>query len=205
MTEIEKLLEEIRKHKPWLEAPDVWATEAKYWTWLRGELRRMWTHYPPRNKLKMSLRRRVPMLDSEGVQLVAKTGKNRGKPRTRFELDCTICKESFPQAQIELDHIVGAGKCSNGIQACTFLFKLLCPVEHMRPVCKPCHRIHTYAERWGLTFEEARTKKRIIELTKKKVDIQKRELLSYGYTEEQVANKVKRDACYTKLVQEGKL
>lgn len=202
---VEQLLKEIENHRPWIEAPEIWPTEAKYFSWLRGEMRRMWTHYPPRNKLKMSLRKRVPKLDDNGNVVYGKSGKNKGKPILRYELPCSMCGGSFPQAQVEMDHIKGAGKCNNGLEACVFLFRLLCPVEDMRAVCKPCHKTHTYAERWGLTFEEAATKKKIIELTKIKVDKQKKQLLSFGYTDFEVRNKAVREEAYTELVAKGKL
>lgn len=199
--DIERFLEHAYEHRPYEEYPEYWKTEAAYWAWLRGRLRQLWQKWPPRNALKMSKRVKAPVLDEYGNQVRYKTGRRKGQLKTRFELPCENCGGVFPQAQVEADHIETAGSCSNAVEAATFLYRLLVSAEKLRLICKPCHKIITYAERMGISFEEAKKKKLIIELLKKSVDFQKQELLGYGFKENEITNKKRREAVYTSLVE----
>lgn len=202
--QVAQLLREIGKHKPWLEAPDVWKTESAYWTWIRGELRRVWTDYPVRNIYKTSLTTMIPDLDDDGVHKVYKSGKKKGELRYRSNIDCSMCGKGLVKSAIEMDHTEPAGGCKNGLEACIFLFRLLCPVEHMRPVCKPCHKIHTYAERMGITFDEAVIEKRVIEFGKRPTSIQKQILIDAPIIvlENDISNAKKRKDIYRRVLNE---
>ena len=203
--QLDTFLEHAEDHTPWVEYTQHWKNESAYFTWLRGQLRRMWQHWPPRNELKASKRVKVKVLDANGKQKLYKSGKKKGKPVTRYELPCSSCGEMHSQANVEADHLEPAGSCSNSVEACTFMYRLLVSADKLRLVCKPCHKIITYAEKMNISFEEAKFKKEIIEIMKKKVDKQKEELLGYGFTESEVKNKELRTIAYTKLLKEGDL
>jgi ribosomal protein L44E len=202
---IQAFLKEASSHKPYEEYREHWRTESEYWAWLRGELRRLWQHWKPRNKLKMDRRVKVTVLDSRGVPKKYKTGKRVGELVTRYEIQCEICNEFHMQSNIEADHVEPSGACTNAVEAATFLYRLLVSSDKLRLVCKECHKIHTYAERYGISFEESAKKKRIIELTKIPVDKQREILLSFGFKSLDIVNKSKREACYKQLIEEGKL
>lgn len=161
-----KLLSEIAHHKPWEYAPEVWANDVAYWTWLRGKLRQLWCDYPVRNILKESLTTYTPILNKDGSVARFKTGKKKGKIRYASAIPCSLCGNTFSKTSIEMDHLDSAGSCKDGLDACIFLFRLLCPPDRMRPVCKPCHKIHTYSEARGIPFEEAVLEKKVIAFSK---------------------------------------
>ncbi len=203
--EIDRFIAHANEHKPWKEYPDIWKSESAYWTWIRGRLRQLWTRWIPRNKLKMASRKKVKVLDGKGKPIRYKTGKNKGKIKTRYEIKCQVCKGMFPQSQVEADHIEPSGKCSNAVEACTFLYRLLVSSDKLRMVCKTCHKIITYADKMGITFEESKAKKVVIELMKKSVAKQKSELRKHGFAEGEIKNKAAREACYVKLVKNGEI
>ena len=75
--------------------------------------------------------------------------------------------------------------------------------EDMRPVCNPCHKIHTYSQRENISFEEARVKKAYIAWDNThKVAQQKDILIKLGASEEEVKNKASREKAYYKYMNE---
>lgn len=198
--DVANLLEVTKDHAPWLEAPDIWPTEAKYFMWLRGELRRLWTHYPVRNQFKESLVTYKPVMDKKtGKQSLFKSGKKKGKKRWKSEINCSLCHKTFSKSAIEMDHLESAGSCSTHIEAAVFLHKLLCPATLMRPVCKICHKTHTYAEKHGLSMEEAKRTKAVILWQKENNALQqKEELLGCGFSEAEIKTGALRRASYLK-------
>ena len=146
----------------------------------------------------------------------------------RWEIQCENCKVVFSQAEIEVDHIEPAGKCTDAISACTYLFRLLIDQNNMRVVCKGCHAIFTHMEKKGVGWDEAVILKKLIRVQKKEVvgykvvkkrgaksgkkvrtvklinktvDEQQKELLLFGYTKENLSNKSKREAAYLILIE----
>lgn len=202
--DIEVFLKEARKHKPYEMYSEHWKTEAAYFTWIRGRLRQLWQKWPPRNELKKEKRVRAPVLGEDGNQIVYKTGKKKGRLKYRWELPCEQCGGVYPQSQVEADHLEPAGACTNAVQVGTFLYRLLVSKDKLRLLCKPCHKIITYSERMGISFEDARRAKIVIEFTdtkKNSVVKQKEELIGYGFTEDEISNATKRKAAYAEIVQ----
>jgi len=209
--QIETFIETAEGHSPWVKYPLHWKSEAAYWAWLRGNLRRMWLRWPPRIELKKEKRVSVKVYELKGTRRILKrykTGKRKGKPVTRYEVECEQCKKTFAQNKVEADHIEPAGSCNNAVEAVTFLYRLLCDKENLRMVCKGCHGIITYAEKMNITFEEAEVEKRVIQLTKtsvNSVDKQKKQLLKYGCSEGDVKNAASRKKTYRMLIKRGKI
>jgi hypothetical protein len=72
----------------------------------------------------------------------------------------------FAASHLEVDHIEMAGACNSWDTAQVFLYKLLDCNDNWVLACKPCHKTKSYAERMGMTFEEAALEKKVIEFCK---------------------------------------
>lgn len=175
-------------------------TKTKWMTWIRGMLRRGWSKYPVAKEYKSSKQRIVPILDENGNQLYYKSGKKKGKPRTRYEAECECCGETFPAHKLQVDHIVSAGSFVELEDIAPYLTRLFCGKDNLQLLCVPCHEIKTHCDRYNLTWEEAVVSKKIIEKCKQKVATQKAELLKAGFKEEDISNAEKRRECYRKML-----
>lgn len=194
---IKQLLKEIEHHRPWEWEGSIWKTESQYWSWVRGTFRSIWSRkWVFKNKYLQDHTFQAPVLDGNGNQKYYKTGKKKGKPVTRKHFTCEVTGELHPATNANIDHVSPAGSLTNGLEACIFLFRLLTSSDNMRLISKEAHAIITHMERTGLSWEEASIDKQVIDKLKQKVDDQKYELLSYGFTEENISNKDKRKSCY---------
>ena len=161
---------------PW-ETPEgkvVWKTEAQYWNWVRGALRRLWADYPLRKVWKKNSLR--PLTQEE---------KASGKfhPSTKNVGDCVFCKEVMAGSKLECDHIVESEGCTDRRTAEKFLWHCGGQTStNFQLVCKPCHKIKSYAESKGISFEDARLEKQAIQWEKenKGVNVQRGLLESLG-------------------------
>jgi hypothetical protein len=147
------------KIRPWEQLPDVWKSESSFWNWMRGALRRSWSRHPI--KLAYIHKYRI------------RAGIGRGGKEV-FALRCCLCNEMHPQSQIEIDHIIPAGSLRSEEDLCGWIKRLLVvSFEDIRPVCIPCHRIHSYAQKQEMTFEQAMVKKKAIDIMKDKESARK--------------------------------
>lgn len=146
-----------------------WRTQSEFYVWLRGLLRRGWSKHPLRVQKIVSSRFKVD-----------KKFKN-GKTTKVWHCKCEMCGTSGPQKDFEVDHIVPAGslRCYEDILG--FLERLLyIGDKDLRIVCKECNRILAYADKQGVSFEEAKVIKKAISLVGSKLD--KSWLLAKGHT-----------------------
>lgn len=129
-----------------------WKTPSEFWTWVRGSLRRAaWMKHPVKLNHIKSSRYKAP-LGRGGNEVWCCT--------------CAICGETKRQSECQVDHISPAGSLKKKEDIFPFIEKLLFVTEEdIRILCKWCHSICTYAERYGMTFEQA--KKRKMEIAKK--------------------------------------
>jgi hypothetical protein len=72
--------------------------------------------------------------------------------------------------------------------------------DDIEVLCKECHSIYTYSDRYGMTFEDAKKEKAIIAKTNQTVTVQKKELLAAGFKASEISNDEKRRECYRKLL-----
>ncbi len=144
------------KDIPWLAYPDVWPTKSSYFVWLRGRLRSIWKDYPPRNIWKSQKMRPL----TNGERSCGRFHRNTKKVGV-----CELCEEPFKGADLEVDHIECSDGCFDQSTAEKFLWHcvFLTGIK-FQLVCKPCHKIKSYAERHGMTFEEARIEKMVISI-----------------------------------------
>lgn len=167
--------------EPWEVHTTIWKNKTAFFTYLRGHLRLLWSRYPAKIAWKNAQLRKPP-----------KSYTGRAKKLGT----CHYCKECFAASHLEVDHVQQAGQCNSWETAQQFLRNLLDCNDNWVLACKPCHKIKSYQESHeGMTFEQARTAKLVIEAMKDKVDIQLAKLAKLKYND--VSNAVKRKAAWT--------
>jgi 5-methylcytosine-specific restriction endonuclease McrA len=140
------------KLEPWEAYPEVWKSQSAYFTWLRGSLRRIWSTYP--------------------AKIVWKKAKLFSPPqsytgRAKLLGQCHYCRRHFPASSLEVDHVLQAGKCNSWDTSYDFLHSLLDCSNNWVLACKECHKVKSYAERMGISLEDAQLKKNVIAILKK--------------------------------------
>lgn len=102
-------------------------TEAQYWSFIRSALRNKSRFWKPIQDAKVLARR-----------------NNRSEnKRLKYEYQCAICKDWFPEKLIEVDHLVQVGSLKSGDDLKQFVENLFCEVDKLRVLCEPCHKIIT--------------------------------------------------------------
>lgn len=163
------------KLMPWEQLPDVWKTEAAYFQWLRGQMRKAWSRHPIKNAYKAKRRTRAAV--------GKKIDKATGKPASVWALPCDQCGGVFPQSNVEVDHIIRAGSFKSWADCEHWLMSLMqISFDDLQLLCKPCHKIKSYAETHNLSFEEATAEKAAIQWLKDTTPAQQiKFLLGKGY------------------------
>jgi len=121
---------------------DYLKEETAFWNWMRNSLRRVWTIHPTKLDFIKSKRYMLPI----------------GR-RQIFHIDCNICNKPTQLREIEINHKV---KCGSVKDPGYHLRLLDIQFDDIEALCKPCHGIVTYAERKGLSFEEAKFEKKVV-------------------------------------------
>jgi len=165
---------------PWTEFPEIWNTKAKFMSWLRGGIRRgLWNRSPI--KLEVIKRKRKRIIN----------------PKTNKEVwggTCYICGDDFVQKELQVDHIKGEHTLKEISDIQSFVEAMtLVSLDDLDLVCKRCHKIKNHAERYGMTFEEANTEKKVIEFGKLPAPAQHSKLVEIGITPPSTA-KARKDA-----------
>ena len=136
----------------------IFPTEAKFMAWVRSGLRQgLWNKHPVKMELLNSQRRKI---------------KNPNpNPRKGAELvwgyECACCGNDYRQADVEVDHMVGEFSLKTIDDLVNFFKKLVfvTPAD-LQIVCKTCHGIKTYSERYGVSMVEAEATKMALETLK---------------------------------------
>lgn len=91
--------------------------------------------------------------------------------RTKWLIECDHCHNMFKLGDVEVDHKVGEFACKSPEDFANYIEARLCVgFADLQILCKSCHETKTYAERWGVTFEEAAIEKEAIAIQKRKED-----------------------------------
>lgn len=98
-------------------------TESAFWSMIRSALRQKSRFWKPIYETKNASRR---------------PNQSENK-RLKYEYQCTICKNWFPDKEIEVDHIIPAGSLRSGDDLKGFVERLFCEREGLRTLCKQCH------------------------------------------------------------------
>lgn len=169
-------------NKPW-EYSDFWNNESEYLTWLRGQLRQIWSDYPVRVEFK----------EAQCVKVTPEMRERYGLHRqTKKAAQCVFCENWFAKSKLEVDHKVGESSLKSVLEVVSYLDHLQCSTDNMQLACKPCHKIKTYAERYSLSFEDARLEKEVILWLKQPIKEQVELLEMAGYNHEEISNAKKR-------------
>lgn len=158
-------------------------TESAYLAWIRSALRSKSLRWPPMAEA-MRLARR-PYIGPNKLQ--------------KWEHQCALCLEWFKASDCVKDHYprpAGSILCVEDIGQ--FANNLYCEVDNIRILCDPCHKVHTLAEKQGISFEDAKIEKAITEQMKDK------NLLDFlnknGYNGASVSNVKKRKEAVSKII-----
>lgn len=150
--------------------------EAKFWSWFSSNLRKVWNVHPTKLDYVKSVR------FTKHVNF-----------RPIYHVKCASCKQDFPLKEIEVNHKVNCGNIKEEGYA---LRMMDVGFEGLECLCKPCHAVVTYAERSGMTLEDAKIEKRVIAFLSKSAKDQKEILMKFSYSPKEVANeKLRRELC----------
>lgn len=148
-------------YEPWKEYPHVWKTESAYLSFIRGGIRRyLWS----KNPIKLEFEK------SQQVKIPNDNPKSMKRFPTVAGFKCEHCNGLFKSNQVECDHKTGEYelRCLADIQkfveGIVFVRK-----EDLAMLCKPCHGIKTYSQRYDVSLQEAKAIKQAIEIEKKGV------------------------------------
>lgn len=99
-------------------------TEAGYWGFIRGTLRRGARNYPPIARLALERARRENQSDNK---------------RLKWEFQCADCGCWFPRKEVRVDHVEPAGKLTCYDDLPGFVRRLYCELDNLQVLCIPCH------------------------------------------------------------------
>lgn len=149
----------IKKNNAWEELPNVWKTESAWLSWIRGGIRRsLWNRSPI--KIEFINRNRIKIANPNPKAAIKQIWGGK----------CALTGLYFPLKFLEVDHIKGGHslRCAGDIQAFVEGIVMV-SIKDLQFVSKDAHKIKSYAEKQGISFEEAVYIKKAIEFNKKPV------------------------------------
>lgn len=169
------------------EHPDLFPTEAKFWAYLRGALRRgLWEKSPMKHRYKATQMLPPP----EGY-----TGRGKKGSECALEGDWTMT------SKLEVDHKDGNKSLRSEDDILPFIIHLLASNgDELQLVGKEAHRIKSYADRHGLTYEQAVREKEVIAFSKLTAQTQRAKLIEMGASDEQLRTAKNRKNAYRELL-----
>lgn len=122
-------------NNPWDMKDTPWRTEAAFWAWVRGQLRKGWMRHPVKHLFVKQNR--------------FKSQNRRGK--MTWHLVCASCEKQTPQTEIHVDHKNGWNSFTKKSDIAEFVQRLyFVTYDDLQILCIPCHKIKTYQERMQL-------------------------------------------------------
>ena len=112
----------FKEYKAW--------SEAKFFGWLRGGLRRAFTKWPPKYEVVDLAKREIKK-------------KRKGMGRFKYEYQCNVCNKWKTRKQVEVDHIHPCGSLKSYEDLVGFCSRLFVGVDKLQVICKPCHAVKT--------------------------------------------------------------
>lgn len=93
--------------------------------------------------------------------------------RTKWLFKCEMCGEMFKLNEVEVDHKQGHNKFTSTEDFVEYFQNILMVgFDDLQILCKTDHSIKSLSESLGISFEEARLEKQVIEICKSKKDKQ---------------------------------
>lgn len=150
----------IEEKKLWEIYPHIWKTESAFMSWIRGGIRRsLWNRHPVKLEFIKQNRIKIPNPNPKG-----KVDKVWGGV-------CALTGETHVIANLEVDHQKGNHSLQTLKDVERFISGIVnITLKDLQFVSKEAHKIKSYAEKQGISFEEAKAEKTAIELIKKGVD-----------------------------------
>lgn len=144
--------------KPWELYPEFWKTEAAFLSFIRGGIRR---HLWAKNPIKLQF------IQENRVRIKNPVAKNIKRFPMVWGGKCEHCMKEFVLNEMEVDHKTGEYSLKSVqdiqkfVEGIVFVRK-----EDLAFLCKPCHKAKTYAERYGMSTEDAKVEKEAIAIQK---------------------------------------
>lgn len=158
-------------------------SDKKMCTILRSSVRQTWMMSPVR-LLKLEMGRIADIDDST---------------RTKWLIECEHCKSKVKMTDVEVDHIKGEHALLSLSDVEQFARSILdVTLDDLQIICKPCHALKTYAERYNVSIEYATIELKVIDWLKTvKVASKQIEFLeSVGFNQSELKNPIKRRDAY---------
>ena len=142
------------------EMPHVWKTESAFMSWIRGGVRRsLWSKHPVKLEFIKRNRIKIPNPNPKGKVVEVWGGV------------CALTGETHVIANLEVDHRTGNHSLQTLKDIEPFVKGIVdITLEDLQFVSKEAHKIKSYAEKQGISFEEAKIEKEVIEIIKQKKD-----------------------------------
>ena len=146
--------------------PDLFPTEAKFWSYLRGCLRRgVWEKSPMKFKTKKS-----------HLETPPESYTGRGKAGAT----CALSGVWEIQSKLEVDHLDGHQSFVKEEDIIPYIIHLLADGDELQLVTKEAHKIKSLADRRNISYEEAAIEKVVIQFGKLKAADQNKTLRDMG-------------------------
>lgn len=176
-------------NKPWQETT-YWKNESQYLTWLRGQFRKIWMDFIPKNEF----------ISEKCFPVTEEVRQQQNLHRlTKTAGECVFCHQIFGRSKLQVDHKIPAGSMLVYSEAPAYLLRLLCSKDNMQLSCKPCHDIKTYADKHKLSYDDAGKEKQAIAFSKWPVDRQIGYIVDVlGFSKLKIKNKAMRRQVYRK-------
>jgi hypothetical protein len=114
------------------------------------------------------------------------------KFRKLWFIKCEHCHNEVRTTEVEVNHKKTVLSIKEFGRYCENLF--LVKESDLEVLCKPCHSIVTYSERYGYTLEEAELEKKVVKYGKLTAKEQKAKLVRAGIFKGQKNAKERKDA-----------
>jgi len=119
-----------KKTPPWPEHPE-WTT-ARYYTFIRSNIRKMQMKWQPMQEAKLEGRRLKPA---------------NVPGRHKFEHQCSKCKSWVPEKLLHMDHKIPTGSIKCHADIGPFIERMLVGKKGWQKLCITCHQEKTNQER----------------------------------------------------------
>ena len=139
--------------------PQIWKSKASFMSYLRGGIRRScWMKHPVKLEFIKSNRQRIP------------NPNPKGKATEVWGGECNVCKNLFVQSQLAVDHIREFSATLKEIKDIQSFVELISLVteDDLQFVCKDCHDTISYSQKHNCSLEEAKVRKKHIQIVKDK-------------------------------------
>lgn len=177
--------------EPWLLPYTPWRTQAEFYTYIRGGLRKsVWARHPVKIAYLNKHRFKAP---------IGKPTKSNPSGLV-WACKCELCGETFRQTECEVDHLDPAGSLRTEDDLKLFITKLaFVDFDDLRILDKTCHRAVSYSDRMGISFEEAVLEKKVIAFSKLPIGEQNDTLTSLDVSPLPTNAKTRKEAYRTHL------